>query len=124
MVTDITMENMQPGGMPEDDDMHIVMFFSPKCSPCKATMPHYEAVSDAFEDRGAKIQFHRINASAPEEQAKFCREVWGIDAYPIFKIFFRGEVIHEKRGGGNEETLKEFIVEGIDEAFKRFDARI
>jgi thiol-disulfide isomerase/thioredoxin len=124
MVNDITMENMQPGGMEEDDNMHIVMFFGTTCGPCKATMPHYEAASDFFEERNAKIRFHRINAWEPQDQAKYVKEIWQVEGVPNFKAFFHGEVVHERRGGGDTDAMKKFISEAIGEAFKRFNVRL
>lgn len=124
MVNDITMKHMQPGGMEEDDNMHIVMFYGETCGPCKATMPHYEAASNFFESRDAKIKFHRINAWAPEEQAKYVREVWQIKGVPNFKAFYGGEIVHERQGGGDEDAMKKYISEAIGEAFKRFNVRL
>jgi len=124
MVNDITMENMQPGGMEADDNMHIVMFYGATCGPCKATMPHYETVSDFFESRGAKIKCHRINAWEPQEQAKYVREVWQVEGVPNFKAFFHGEMVHERKGGGDTDAMKKFISEAIGEAFKRFNVRL
>ena len=124
MVNDITMENMQPGGMPEDDDMHVVMFYGTTCGPCKATMPHYEATSEFFEERGARIKFHRIDAWNPPEQAKYVKEVWKVEGVPNFKAFFRSQVVEEKKGGGREENLKIFVHNAIDNVYKKFGEKI
>ena len=109
MVNDITMENMQPGGMPEDDCMHVVMFYGTTCGPCKATMPHYEDISNHYEKLDMKIKFHRIDAWTPEEQAEYCKEVWEIQGVPTFKIFYGGHVLHNHTGGGDYKKLHEIF---------------
>lgn len=124
MVTEITMEYMMQGQSVEDTDVRIVMFYGPGCGPCKATIPNYETASDFFETRGAKMKFFKINAWEPVEQANYCREKWGVEGVPHFKAFCKGTVIKERVGGGDEPTMKQFIHEVIDEAFKVFQERI
>lgn len=124
MITEITKHEMEKGLPTPDKDIRIVMFFGSTCGPCKATMPHYETASNFYNSKTDRIQFYRINAWEPEEQAKYCAEIWGVQGVPNFKAFCRGEVILEKTGGGDEPTMKKFIHDVIDEAFKRFGERI
>jgi thiol-disulfide isomerase/thioredoxin len=120
MVTDITMNDMVPGGMPEDDSIHVIMFYGPTCGPCKSTIPYYEQASDLFTLKGANVKFHKIDAWNPPEQKTYCNQIWGINGVPHFKSFCKGQVISEKVGGGNYEAMFKMIHETIDEAFKRF----
>jgi dUTP pyrophosphatase len=111
MVTEITMNEMQPGGMQTDIQTHVVMFYGPACGPCKATMPHYEKVAEEYV--GQSITFHRINAWDPPEQKEYCRNVYGVTGVPHFKIFYRGKEIHNRSGGGDFDALKKFIDDGL-----------
>ena len=113
MVTDITMQHMMPGGMPADTSMHIIMFYGPNCGPCKATMPHYEKIAQDYTEMGVDVKFHRIDAWNPQEQKEYCRNVWGISGVPCFKFFHEGREVHSKRGGGDYDSLKTFIDQGI-----------
>lgn len=118
------MQDMIQGQPEEDTDVRVVMFYGPTCGPCKATMPNYELVSNFFEERGARMRFFKINAWEPAEQANYCRETWKVEGVPHFKAFCRGHVIKEKVGGGDEPTMKAFMQEVVDEAFKVFQERI
>jgi dUTP pyrophosphatase len=111
MVTDITMQNMMPGGMQTDIQTHVVMFYGPNCGPCKATMPHYEKIAEEYVNQD--IGFHRIDAWNPPEQKEYCRDVYGITGVPHFKIFYQGKEIHSRSGGGDFDALKKFIDDGL-----------
>ena len=124
MVSDITMQEIINIGSVDDDDVRILMFYGPGCGPCKATMPNYEAASNFYLEKGARIQFYRINAWEPAEQAEFCKKNWNINGVPTFKAFFRSQEVFEKVGGGDEPTMKQFVQNVIDEVFKRFQERI
>jgi thiol-disulfide isomerase/thioredoxin len=124
MVTEITMHEMTAGLPVPDDDIRVVMFFGTTCGPCQATRPHYESTAKFFTERTPRTKFFKINTWEPAEQAKYCSETWGIQGVPHFKVFYRGEQILEKVGGGDEPTMMKFIHDGIDEAFKRFGERI
>lgn len=125
MVTELTMHDMRPEtGLPPDDNMHIVMFYGMNCGPCKATMPHYETVSNFFTEKNAPIKFHKIHAWEPGEQSEYCKNVWGINGVPHFKIFYRAEVISIRDGGGDEAAMRQFALDAIDEVFKRFGDRL
>lgn len=124
MITEITMQDMIQGQPEEDTDVRVVMFYGPTCGPCKATMPNYELVSNFFEERGARMRFFKINAWEPAEQANYCRETWNVEGVPHFKVFCKGQVIKEKVGGGDEPTLRQFMQDVVDEAFKVFQERI
>lgn len=115
MVTDITMKNLEPGGMPEDDSMHVVMFYGSTCGPCKATMPHYEKVAEHFINQGINIKFHRIDAWNPPEQRDYCKNVWDVTGVPTFKFFNKGLQLLSKSGGGDFDTLKS----GVEEFFNK-----
>lgn len=125
MVTELTMHDMQPEtGLPPDNNMHVVMFYGATCNPCKATMPHYEVVSKFFTERNAPIKFHKIHAWEEGAQRDYCTNVWGVGGVPHFKIFYRGEIISIRDGGGDEPALNTFVLEAIDEVFKRFGDRL
>lgn len=124
MVTEITRQQMVDGLPVPDNDIRIVMFFGSTCGPCKATIPNYESVSDFYNSKTSRIQFFKINAWEPEDQKYYCEEVWKISGVPHFKVFCRGEVIMDKVGGGDEEHMKKFVHDTIDEVFKRFGDKI
>lgn len=125
MVTEITMNDMQPEtGLPSDNNMHIVMFYGETCGPCKATMPHYEVVSNFFNEKNAPIKFYRIHAWEEGPQKEYCSNVWGIVGVPHFKVFYKGQILSIRDGGGDEPTMNKFVLDAIDEVFKRFGDRL
>jgi thiol-disulfide isomerase/thioredoxin len=124
MVTEITMQDMQRPLPVGDNKIRVLMFFGTNCGPCKATMPHYETVASSFIDGRVQIEFLRINAWEPQEQATFCKETYGINGVPNFKVYFRGEQIKERVGGGDEVSMKQFVNEAIYEALARIQERI
>lgn len=125
MVTELTMHDMQPEtGLPPDSNMHIVMFYGATCGPCKATMPHYEAVAEFYNAANAPVKFHKIHAWEEGEQKEYCSTVWGINGVPHFKIFYRGQIISIRDGGGDTGAMNKFVVDAIDEVFKRFGDRL
>ena len=125
MIIDLVMEDLKiPEQSESKDSVRVIMFYGKGCGPCTATMPHYEQSIEFYESKNANIKFYRINAWEPEEQKKFCTDIMGITGVPHFKAFCRGEMILEKVGGGDTITMKKFIHEVIDEAFKRFGAII
>lgn len=125
MVTEITMHDMQPEtGLPPDNNMHVVMFYGQTCGPCKATMPHYESVSNFFTEKNAPIRFHKIHAWEEGEQKEYCSKVWNITGVPHFKIFYKGQVVSIREGGGDGEVMMQFVINAVDEAYKRFGERL
>lgn len=125
MVTEITMKEMTNGVSLETyNDMYIIMFYGETCGPCKATMPHYETVANFYKEKGAHIQFFKINAWAPEEQKMYCSSTWGITGVPHFKVFCRSQQIIEKIGGGDEETMKGFIQDAMYETLKKLQETV
>lgn len=124
MITDITMNEIIHGLPNPDADLHVLMFFGPACGPCKATMPHYEAAAKFYIEKGARIKFYRINAWEPDEQATFCTDKLGVNGVPTFRTYCNSQQLSEKVGGGDEDTMKQYISEAIGEAFKRFGEKI
>lgn len=124
MVTEITMHNFDDVLNANESSVKIVMFFGATCGPCKATIPHYEAAVEFFQTRGCKIECFKINAWEPVEQKEFCSTVWKIHGVPHFKAFFKGNLVTERIGGGDEEFMKSFLHEVVDITFKNFGEKI
>lgn len=124
MIVDITMNEIIHGLSNPDNDVHVLMFFGSTCGPCKATMPGYESVAKFYVERGSRIKFYRINAWEPVEQAEFCREKLGVKGVPTFRAYCNSKQFSEKVGGGDEETMKNYIHSLVDEAFKQFGEKI
>lgn len=124
MVTEITKEDIEEHGvLISTDDLIVVMFYGTKCGPCEATMPHYEAVSGKFAEKTSKIKFYRIHAWDPTNN-EYCRQTWGINGVPHFKVLFNNSVMVDKQGGGDYATMFKMVHDGIDETFKQFVVRI
>lgn len=124
MVTEITMNEMMHGiPLNTFNDMYVIMFYGDTCGPCKAVMPHYEAVANLYTQKNTHIKFFKINAWAPEEQKEYCSTVWKVEGVPHFKVFCRSNQIIEKSGGGDEEVMKEFIEHAIHETLKQFQEK-
>jgi thiol-disulfide isomerase/thioredoxin len=125
MVTEITMHEMTTGVPLETyNDIYVIMFYGETCGPCKATMPNYETVANFYVEKGAHIKFFKINAWEPAEQNIYCKETWGIQGVPHFKVFCRSEQVIEKTGGGDEETMKGFIQDAIYETLKKLQEKM
>jgi thiol-disulfide isomerase/thioredoxin len=124
MITDITMDEIIHGLPNPDTDLHVLMFFGPTCGPCKATMPHYEETAQFFIEKGSRVKFYRINAWEPAEQATFCREKLKVEGVPTFRAYCNSQQVSEKVGGGDTETMKQFIHDCIGEVFTRFGEKI
>jgi thiol-disulfide isomerase/thioredoxin len=124
MVTEITMDDIKNGLTTERDDLIILMFYGPTCGPCKATMPNYEDAARFYIEKTSKIHCMRINAWEPQDQADYCKSFWKVEGVPHFKTFCRGEELTSKIGGGDLDTMKQFIHSAIDTVFKKFDVRI
>ena len=120
MVTEITMGDMLEPLPYQDNIIRIVMFYGETCGPCNATKPNYELISDMFENLPVDIRFFKINAWHPVEQKDFISTTYGISGVPHFKVFFRGEAVHEKIGGGDAPTMRKFVYDAIEEVFKRY----
>ena len=97
------------------------------------TSVYYELEKENFEtgtieefylEKNARIHFFKINAWEPEEQKMFCMKYLSDAGVPQFKAYYRGEEILNKIGGGNEETIKNFIHSAVDTAFFRFKEKI
>jgi len=123
MVTEITMEDMKTPLPEPDNTIRIVMFYGTTCGPCKATMPHYEAVANVLSDMPIDIKFFKINAWEPIEQREFVSNVYGVNGVPHFRAFFRSQYVIDKVGGGDEATMKKFVYEVIEEVFKRYGSK-
>jgi thiol-disulfide isomerase/thioredoxin len=123
MVTEITMDDMRTPLPEPDNTIRIVMFYGATCGPCKATMPHYELVSNMFENMPVEIKFFKINAWEPPEQREFISQVYGVSGVPHFRAFFRGQFVVDRIGGGDEVAMRSFIYQAIDEVFKLYGGK-
>lgn len=124
MVIELTKEDMEPGALPQDDYMHIIMFYGQTCGPCKMTMPYYETLAEFFIRKGAKIKFYKFHAWETPEIHEYCKTTWELNGVPLFKIFHQGKVIMNKLGGGDEAEVFKTIHDAIDEAHKQHGVRI
>lgn len=124
MVTELTMYDMEPGVLPPDDYMHIVMFYGKTCGACVATFPYYETISNEFQQLGAKIKFYKIDAWSETDQREYCKNIWEVGPVPTFKIFCGGRVLHNRIGGGDEKALRTMIEQGINDAYSMLGIKI
>ena len=44
--------------------------------------------------------------------------------FDTFKVFFKGLPFKEKVGGGDEPTMRQFVLDVVDEVFKQFREKI
>jgi thiol-disulfide isomerase/thioredoxin len=125
MVTEITIDDMQPGVLPLDNDMHVIMFYGAKCGPCKATMPFYEAAAEFYTLKDARINFYKLHVWESDDVRNKCSELWNVGGVPHFKIFAHGECVVDRVGGHSEQaTMLKMIQDGIDLTFRKFGERI
>lgn len=124
MVTQLTREEMEPGVLPKDDYMHVIMFYGETCGPCKMTMPNYEIAADFYRKKGAKIKFYKFHAWESTEIHEYCKTTWELTGVPLFKVFYQGKVIMNKLGGGDDVEMFKTIHEAIDEAYKQTGEKI
>jgi thiol-disulfide isomerase/thioredoxin len=123
MVTEITKADIENGVISNPNVMHVIMFYGTTCGPCKGTMPHYEIASDNYNQKTDRIRFYKIH-SWDEAQKEYCKETWGIEGVPHFKLMLRGMTIHEKRGGGDLDAMTKMVHEAIDQVFKVHGERL
>lgn len=125
MITELDMNTPIPGsGFAPDENLNVVMFFGNTCGPCKATMPNFEEVAKFFTEKSSRVKFYKFHVWESAEQRAYVAETWGVQGVPHFKIFIRGEIIGDKTGGGDFNTLHKFVHDSIDEAHKRYNDRI
>lgn len=126
MVTEVTMNEVSQildNGSAASRAV-VLMFYGTTCGPCKATMPYYDEISEYFREKNAAIDFYKINAWAPAEQATYCKTTWSINGVPQFKIFYDYVVLVDRAGGGDFATLKDVITSGIDTVFTTYGAKL
>lgn len=66
----------------------LVDFFGDGCEPCKALMPHVEALSEKYGD---KIKFTKLNTTQARRLA-ISQKVMGL---PVIAIYKDGEKVEE-----------------------------
>ena len=66
----------------------LVDFFGEGCEPCKALMPHVEALSETYGD---KIKFMKLNTSKARRVA-IGQKIMGL---PVIAIYKGGEKVEE-----------------------------
>ena len=128
MVTDLFAKDIKNGTTTDPGKiLYVVMFYSSRCHPCTFTMPHYEKMAEYFTFLNAPVKFHRMNVSDDEENKNYYYNSPGTGesrGVPHFKVYYREEILLDRTGGGDEETLKKFIHDSIDEAFKKYGDRL
>lgn len=124
MVTEIGVSEVTEVVSQTDGFLRVLMFYGATCGPCKMTMPHYEKLTEFFDSKHANILFFKMNAWEPQENFTYCNDVWNLNGVPNFKAFYNGEVINEKIGGGDEQMLKEFVIDSIYVIFNKFGVKI
>lgn len=124
MITELNLQQLVQPESTIDNSIRILMCFGSTCGPCKATMPFYEKTAEFYTNKTARIKFYKINAWEPNDQKEYCYNVLKITGVPHFKVFYNGEEILERSGGGDDEALKKFVHDAIDEVFKRFGEKI
>lgn len=81
----------------------LVDYWSPSCEPCKALMPHIEAMMETY---GEKIKFSSLDISKARRLA-IGQKVMGL---PVIAIYKDGEKIDEVvAGDASKESVEEMI---------------
>lgn len=124
MVTELSRYDLEPGVLPQDDNMHIVMFYGQTCGPCESAMPFYEEVAQYFTERIDVIKFYKIHAWEDDETKQYLDEMFDVKGVPKFTTYLYGVNIHNKLGGGTREDMMKYVQDSIDIAFKNMGARI
>lgn len=124
MIIELTLPEMAPEALPQDDYMNVIMFFGAGCGPCKATMPNYEEASAHFESLNHKIRFYKFNVWQSPETIKYCADIWGVNGVPQFKLLLRGQVLVNKLGGGDLTEMQRMTMEGIAAAYTKFEVSV
>lgn len=125
MITELDMNTPIPGSIfAPTEDVSVIMFFGKTCGPCKASMPHYEEVAKFYSEHSDRVKFYKFHVWESEEHRAYCEQTWQIQGVPNFRIFTRGELVSEQKGGGDFNFLHKFVHNGIDEIFKRFNDKV
>lgn len=124
MVIELNRDDLDPGKVPADDKMHIIMFYGSTCGPCKFTMPFYEETATYFTERTDKIKFYKLHAWETDEVKQYLSDTFDVTGVPKFISFLHGVHIHTKLGGGKREDMMKYVQDSIDNAFKNLGVRI
>lgn len=124
MVIELNPDDLNPGKLPADDKMHIIMFYGATCGPCKFTMPFYEETAAYFIERTDKIKFYKLHAWENDEFKHYLSDTFGVKGVPNFITFLHGAQINRRLGGGKKEDITKYVQESIDIAFKDMGVRI
>lgn len=112
MITDLTPENYFDV-LNEESSLHVIMCYGKNCTPCKVTMPMYEAVAEHFEKYEVdNVKFHRFHQWEPEYKEFVNTNGLKVVGVPTFRFYFMGEIVNENARSYTDATeLKKHILE-------------
>lgn len=84
------------------DDLTLVKFYAPWCGHCKKMAPDFETA--ATELKG-KAQLVDLDATTEKDLAS----KYGIRGFPTLKLFSKGELISDYKGGRTKDALVQYI---------------
>lgn len=93
------------------DDLTLVKFYAPWCGHCKKMAPDFEKA--ATELKG-KAQLVDLDATVEKDLAS----KYGIRGFPTLKLFSKGELISDYKGGRTKDALVKYIERAMLPAFE------
>lgn len=99
--------NEVTGDAMADKQARLVMFYVDWCPYCKKAKPIWQGIHEANDGQdvnGYKISVESVNCESDKPSAK----LYGIEAYPTFKLI-RKDRIYTYKGAVRKDTLLQFL---------------
>lgn len=83
----------------------LVDFWAPWCGPCKAMMPHLDALAEEFK---ARLRVVKVNTDHSATAQRY-----GIASIPTLLLFKDGALVSRRVGAGSRDELRQFVAEAL-----------
>jgi len=97
----------------EANKIALVEFYAPWCGHCKSLKPEYAKAATQLKDAGSIAKLAKVDATKePSLASRF-----GVNGYPMLKVFRNGKPT-EFKGGRTAEEIKEYMLRATTPSVK------